>query len=241
MKWFGFKKRKHSPTRITNARSERSGHKSSASRSTAATLRGDGSSGHHSSSGRRRRRHSHSTSLPRDIYTRSYYAPPQGNFYPPNVVRPPQKVLNPYPGYFRNMSPADYEDNLVDEKGYAQQLYRNQFLFFRPKKQTNTAPYSMDNGFVVGYGDRLGNRPQQPVNTWDNVQRHSAPDFPKKLISANSKQNAAWNWGFHEQHKPQYDYRPISVTTIRRVSKVNNWFKSIDETRSEIIKPVQGK
>lgn len=215
MKWFGFKKRKHSPTRISNSRSERSGHKSSSSRSTTATLRGDGSSGH---SSRRRRRHSHSTSLPRDIYTRSYYAPPQGNFYPPNVVRPPQKVLNSYPGYFRNMSPAShYEDNLVDEKGYAQQLYRNQFLFFRPKKQSNNAPYSMDNGFVG-----LSNRHPQPGEpVVNNVQRHSAPDFPMKLISGNPHQNAVWNWGFHQQQKPQYGYRPISVTTIRRVSEVH--------------------
>lgn len=92
MKWFTFNGKKDSPTRIS--KSERGAHKSSGSRSTLG--RGDGSSGH--SGSRRRRRHSHSTSLPRDIGNRSYYAPPQGNFYPPNVVRP--AAVNPYPDTF---------------------------------------------------------------------------------------------------------------------------------------------
>lgn len=204
MKWFTFNGKKDSPTRIS--KSERGAHKSSGSRSTLG--RGDGSSGH--SGSRRRRRHSHSTSLPRDIGNRSYYAPPQGNFYPPNVVRP--AAVNPYPGYFHNVTRAqsDYEENWVDEKGYAKELYRNQFLFFRPKKavgvknahnfiDTAQASPVMRNGNVAG-------------QFWDNrySNRHSAPVQYVPHPSLNHKSNT-WNWGF--QHRP-----PISVTTIRRVS-----------------------
>lgn len=208
MKWFRFNKRKHSPTKINVSKSDRSSHKSSGSRSG----RGDGSSGH--SSSRRRRRHSHSTSLPRDIYTRSYYAPPQRNFYPPNVVRPPhiqQKVLAPL-GYFQNQPPPhmDYEDNLVDERVYAQQLYRNQFLFFRPKKtvKPNNAPFSVEPS------DGIGNRQYaiDTVNAWETANRHSAPVFSSP---AGQIQIPNWNWTLQQR---SFDHKPNVITTIRRVS-----------------------
>lgn len=201
MKWFTFNGKKDSPTRIS--KSERGTHKSSGSRSTLG--RGDGSSGH--SGSRRRRRHSHSTSLPRDIGNRSYYAPPQGNFYPPNVVRP--AAVNPYPGYFHNVTRAqsDYEENWVDEKGYAKELYRNQFLFFRPRPKKNA-----HNLIDINAGDGLASPVMRNVAAgqfWDNRNRHSAPLQYAPHPSNHHKSNT-WNWGF--QH------RPISVTTIRRVS-----------------------
>lgn len=93
---------------------------------------------------RRKRRDSH-TSLPRDMHRRSYYAPQQKNFYPPNVHLPAMmnggasyNIPQGYGTYFApKMQTAvyrDFEDNLMDELTYAQQLYRKQFLFYRPRK-----------------------------------------------------------------------------------------------------------
>lgn len=204
MKWFRLNSRKESSTRQNGSHSERGNPKSSGSRAT----RGDGSSGH--SGSRRRRRHSHSPSLPKDIGNRSYYAPPQRNFYPPNVVRPAVKAVNPYPGYFHNITRAqsDYEEGWVDEKGYAEELHRNQYLFFRPKKPmvVKNAPYSLESGFdSCNVKQQNGHK---AGHFWDNRNRHLAPAVQYVPVSANQRAN--WNWGF--QHRP-----PISVTSFRKV------------------------
>lgn len=158
MKWFSFGSRNSLPTK-----SDYRSHKSSGSRSLGRTGGG--------SSTRKRRRHSHSMSLPRDICNRSYYAPIQKNFYPPNVVHPvPKQSINAQPGYFQDFNhpttyrgERDYEERLFSEKEYANELHRNQYLFFRrPKNQMlfRNAPYILDS-----------EPPKQLY--WDN--RHSAP------------------------------------------------------------------
>lgn len=216
MKWFQFTKRKHSPTKINISKSERSSRKSSGSRS----ARGDSSSGHAS---RRRRRHSHSTSLPRDIQYRSYYAPTQRNFYPPNVVRPqPPVVVNSYGGYFQGTQPRAAVDfamdanQLIDERGYAEQLYRNQFLFFRPKKsqtlKPNYAPFRA-NGYAAGLmGNSVGVQQFDPHGVNENNYRHSAPVITAKYFSPQVAN--PWNWGF--QSSPS-SYSGSS--TLKRVSR----------------------
>lgn len=208
MKWFRFRARKDSPTRYVS-KSEHSSRKSSGPRS--AAVRGDGTSGH--SGSRRRRRTSHSTSLPRDMSNRSYYAPTQRNFYPPNLIRPPTKTVTPYAGYFQGgpRGQEEYEENLAED--YAQELYRNQFLFFRPKnkKSVNNAPYlGMETGYDNGSRQPSGVVPGQ---FGDNSYRHSAPSFPSQFVpvqAAGRKGN--WNWGFQQQQKP-----PIQIISVRRV------------------------
>ena len=194
MRWFNFTSKDRSPPRSRTKKSDRgSGQKSSRSH------RPEGSSGGHSS--RRRRRPSQTMSLPKDMGNRSYYAPTQRNFYPPNVTRPSQGVVNPYAGYFQNHSVGErggvYEEDLWDERGYAQELYRNQFLFFRPKKAAKYAPKLLDNG-----------------EFWDNCgHRYSVPMIP----SQGANGNALWNWTFQPSRK-----EPLTITSIKRVRKGGN-------------------
>lgn len=192
MKWFWVNSNKPSPTRTNLAKSERA-NKSASSRS----ARGDSSSGQRAS--RRRRRHSNSASLPKDIYNRSYYAPPQLNFYPPNVIRPQTtKTVNTYPGYFQNMASTCESENILAEE-YAQELYRNQFQFFRPQH-----PVSNAHNVVEKFNSHFGYYHTQFSRSLQN------PGYNRSSFSASplSKRRV---WGSHYQPK-------LSVNSNRRVS-----------------------
>lgn len=139
---------------------------------------------------KKKRRHSQS-SLPRDVFrNNSYYAPKQHNFYPPNVVTHYSATNHTdlLPVYHSSNAERQLVEAL-DEKNYAQQLYKNQFLFFKPRKSDLLWPYANN-------GQTILQPKVPPLFGQANYQFHHLPLRSSTPVNQ-QQQERNWNWGFH--------------------------------------------